>query len=187
MPPPQNGRPPSSSVVPTSNYILCLGGDDDVQLPKLLTALLAHVRLPRGWEDVTFVCLSRQAGHVSGPRLLAIEDAPPAVYSALLAGASAALCLSPGETSLPALRQALGAGLPTIAADTPAGRNVGADAALYVTPYELTETASELAVLLGDNAQRGELNDRARRMTTITTWQETARQTLALLAAPQAT
>ncbi|MDQ3022806.1 MAG: hypothetical protein M3R04_00245 [bacterium] len=165
----------------TGKYILCLGGDDDHLLPRLLSGLLAHTRLPRGWEDLTFVCLGRQAGSVHGPRLLAIEDAPQSVYASLLQGASAALCLSPGESSLPALRHALGAGLPTIAADTPALRAVAGAGALYVAPHELTETASALAVLLGDQRQRADLSAEALQRSSTTTWLAAARQVLELL------
>jgi glycosyltransferase involved in cell wall biosynthesis len=161
--------------------ILLLGGDDDVQLPKLWSGLTAHARLPRGWADATYVCLSRQAGSVSGPRLLAVEDAPAESYARFLSSASAALCLSASDSALPSLRHALACGLPVLAADTPALRAVAGDAALYVPPYELADTASALAVLLADDNLRTELGSKAQQLAGERTWQNAAQQIATLL------
>jgi hypothetical protein len=169
-------------VAPTiGRYVVLLGGDDDPQLPKMLSGLTAHARLPRGWEDTTFVCLTRQAGAVTGPRVLAIEEAPPGVYRDLLAGAQLALCLTAGDSGLAGLRHALAAGLPVIAADTPATRDIAGDSAVYVPPYELAETASVLAVLLADETQRSELAEQSTRLGQGRGWDEAAQQIAAIL------
>jgi len=167
--------------LPPARYVLLLAGEENAQLTRLLSGLLTHTRLPRGWEETTFVCLGRQAGEVSGPRLLAIEEAPAEVYQQLLSGAALALCLDSSDAALPALWQTLGAGLPVIAVDTPASRSIGGGAAIYVPPNELTETASALAVLLADDKQRSELGNKAGELAQTNTWKAAAQHVLEVL------
>jgi hypothetical protein len=171
----------SASIPVSGRYVVLLGGDEDPQLPRLLSGIAQHSRLPRGWEDTTFVCLTRQASDVTGPRLLAIEEAPHNVYRDLLAGAKLALCLGTGDSSHAGLRHALAAGLPVIAADTAAARDIAGEAAVFVPPYELAETASTLAVLLADDSQRSELGSKAVALSTAHGWEHAAEKIAALL------
>jgi glycosyltransferase involved in cell wall biosynthesis len=165
----------------SGKYVVCFAGETDVQLPRLLSGLLQHARLPRDWDYATFICLGRLAGQVRGPRLLAVEDAPAEVYWSLLHGAAAALSLSTSDSAVTSVRHAQSEGLPLIVADTPVARAVAGEAAVYVPPYELADTASALAVLLGDEPQRRELSESARRRSNKHTWPQTAGRLMELL------
>ena len=78
---------------------------------------------------------------------------------------------------LPVL-EALARGVPTIASDVPALREVAGDAALFVVPGDVAELAETLGRVLGDEALAGDLRTRGPARAAGFTWAATARATL---------
>lgn len=76
------------------------------------------------------------------------------------------------------LAEALAMGAPAVAADIPACREVGADAALYYRPGSAESLADRVSVLLGEPARAAELARVARRRGTTFRWRDNAAGTL---------
>jgi glycosyltransferase involved in cell wall biosynthesis len=103
------------------------------------------------------------------------------------AAADAAVALSEYEGfGLPAL-EAMGRGVPLVAADRPSLNEVVGDGALLVDPRSPAEIAAALTALLDDPARAAALAARGRAVASRYSWAETARRTRdVLLAAARA-
>jgi len=74
--------------------------------------------------------------------------------------------------------EAMGRGVPVVAANTSSLPEVGGDAALYVDPHPVEEMAAKVRQIAEDANLRGELVQRGRARAQQFTWQSTARRTL---------
>jgi alpha-1,3-rhamnosyl/mannosyltransferase len=174
-------RPPDG---PRAPYLLAVGTfEPRKNLPALLDALR---RLRREGRDLQLVVAGRQAftellplgdlaphvrlpGHVSDPEL-----------QALYAGAACFVLPSLHEGFGLPLAEAMAAGVPAVASDIPALREVGGETVRYADPRAPEDLARAIREALDDRegsqlrvaAARG----RARRFR----WEETARTTLAV-------
>ena len=79
--------------------------------------------------------------------------------------------------------EAMQLGCPVVVSDIPALREVCADAALYFNPRQPQEIAEKICTLMSDTALCHELRWRGRLRASLFTWDECARQTLAVLSA----
>jgi len=157
-------------------------------LPRLIEALALMVR--RGWEGKLVLAggpggdeqqvdaLVTRHGLESRVRKLGYV-APadlPAVYRRARLLVAASLWEGFGLTLL----EAMACGTPVVASDVPAHREVGADAVSYVDPCDPTSIASGLERVLTDAALARRLIEAGRARVPLFSWEETARQTVAL-------
>jgi glycosyltransferase involved in cell wall biosynthesis len=112
-----------------------------------------------------------------------LDDADDATLEQHFAAAS--IVLSPSHYEgfgLPVL-EALARGVPVVASDIRAHREVAGDAALYAPADDPEALASQIIRLLGDGELRHELGKCGARRARIFSWQETATRTLRVYAA----
>jgi len=110
-------------------------------------------------------------------RVLFLGNVPLAGLPSLYRGAEAALFLSLAETfGIPQL-EAMACGTPLVASDLPFAREVAAEAALYVSPFDATEMAAALRRVLGDEALARELRTRGLLRAREFSWDDAARKT----------
>ena len=131
-----------------------------------------------GWHYQPFFSRLRDLGlehEVILPGFLPDEDLP-AVYA--LAEVFAFPSLYEGF-GLPAL-EAMACGTPVICSNTSSLPEVAGDAALLITPTDVRSWAQALAQVTRDRAFHAELRQRGLRQAARFTWEETARQTLAI-------
>ena len=169
---------------PRAPYLLAVGTfEPRKNLPVLLDAFR---RLRRDGRDLELVV----AGHQAFTQLLPLGDLAPHVrltgvvtdeeLRALYAGATCFVMPSLHEGFGLPLAEAMAAGVPAVASDIPALREVGGEAVRYADPRDPEGFAAAIAAALDDRegsqlraaAGRG----RARRFR----WEETARATLAV-------
>jgi len=79
------------------------------------------------------------------------------------------------------LLEAMGHGVPSIAARTSSLPEIGGDAALYFDPYDSHELEAQLRRVLNDEALRAQLAERGRARATEFSWQRAGEQTLDVL------
>jgi glycosyltransferase involved in cell wall biosynthesis len=72
------------------------------------------------------------------------------------------------------MAEALGEGLPVVAADTPVNREVCADAAMYHRPFNSADLARKIRTLAADERLRSELGQRARAAAARFSWRRHA-------------
>ena len=174
-------RPPEGPYAP---YLLAVGTfEPRKNLPVLLEAFRS---LRREGRDLQLVV----AGHQAFTQLLPLGDLAPHVrltgivrdseLQALYAGAACFVMPSLHEGFGLPLAEAMAVGVPAVASDIPALREVGGEAVRYVDPRDADGFADAIRAALDDRegsqlrvaAARG----RARRFR----WDETARATLAV-------
>jgi glycosyltransferase involved in cell wall biosynthesis len=94
--------------------------------------------------------------------------------------AAATLCVFPSHYEgfgLPLL-EAMARGVPVLASDIAAHRDVAGDAAVYAAPNDQDEWARRIVELLGDEARRARMAAAGKERVRGFTWNETARRTL---------
>jgi glycosyltransferase involved in cell wall biosynthesis len=79
------------------------------------------------------------------------------------------------------LVEAMAAGLPVLAADVPINRELGADAALYFSPFDSADCAQQIGLLEADSELRSRLCTRARERAQRFSWSDHVDRLLAAL------
>jgi glycosyltransferase involved in cell wall biosynthesis len=179
--------PPGRSQLPPPptrpDYVLTVGSLDlrkgqDVLLRALASVDDANLVLvgPDGWRAGTIRALAEQlgvahrvefAGHVSDERL-----------AELYAGAAVVCVPSRAEGfGLPVL-EAMAAGVPVVASDLPATREVGGDDVAFVPADDPEALATALGNLLADEGRRAVLGASGRHRAAAHTWEAVARATI---------
>ncbi len=169
---------------PRAPYLLAVG---TFEPRKNLGALLEALRiLRRDGRDLALVVAGRQAWMQSLPvgdlaphvRLLGIV--PDEELEALYAGASCFVMPSLHEGFGLPLAEAMAAGVPAVASDIPALREVGGETVRYADPHDPESFARAIRCALddreGSQLRAAAARGRARRFR----WEDTARQTLAV-------
>jgi len=178
--------PPPDSPHPGGRFILAVGSLEprkghEVLLRAVAMAGLQDVKLvfagPTAGRAATLRSLARELG--LGERLRILGRVDDRVLSGLYRDA-ALLCLpSLGEGfGLPVL-EALGAGLPVVASDLPAIREVAGEAAVLVPPGRPDTLAGVLRRVLGDPRLAARLRELGPARASSFTWEATAEATVA--------
>jgi glycosyltransferase involved in cell wall biosynthesis len=169
---------------PRAPYLLAVGTfQPRKNLPVLLEALR---RLRREGRDLSLVVAGRQGWTDSlpvgdlAPHVRLVGLVPDAELAALYAGAACFAMASLHEGFGLPLAEAMAAGVPAVASDIPALREVGGETVRYADPHDAESFAQAIREALDDRegaqlraaAARG----RARRFR----WEDTARATLAV-------
>jgi glycosyltransferase involved in cell wall biosynthesis len=116
-------------------------------------------------------------------RVILLDYVPDAHLPGLYAGASAVVYPSWYEGfGLPVL-EALAAGVPVVAGDVPALREVGADAAMFVPPESAEAIAEAIERSLGSDQRSVEAIDRRRDQAQTYRWDDAGRRLATVLAA----
>lgn len=110
-----------------------------------------------------------------------LGDVPNLEIPALLATADVLVFPTWCESFGLPLAEGVAAGVPSVAADIPACREVGGDGALYYHPGDADSLAARVDALLSDRAAARALSARARRRGGLFDWRENARATRASL------
>jgi glycosyltransferase involved in cell wall biosynthesis len=169
---------------PRAPYLLAVGTfEPRKNLPLLLEVLR---RLRREGRDLSLVVAGRQAWTHSlpvgdlVPHVRLVGTVPDEELAALYAGATCFVMPSLHEGFGLPVAEAMAAGVPVVASDIPALRELGGETVRYADPHDAESFAEAVRRALDDRegsllraaAARG----RARRFS----WQETARATLAV-------
>ena len=172
-------------------YILFVGRTEDPR-KNLMTLVEAYgILKSQGNTSVQLVLAGRQGAgtelirqHVRElgleadvimPGIVAGEDLP-----ALLSGASVFVFASSFEGfGLPVL-EAMACGVPVITSNVSSLPEVAGDAAFMVTPRRVDELVQSLRVVLHDETLRQDMRKRGLRRAALFSWEQTARQTLAV-------
>ena len=80
----------------------------------------------------------------------------------LIGSAYALICAAYSDGSVFPILQALRCQVPVVAADTPAGREIAGDAALYVNPEDPENIADQMMMLYKDESLRTTLIEKGR-------------------------
>jgi alpha-1,3-rhamnosyl/mannosyltransferase len=174
-----------SGPAPSTPYVLYSGGLEPHKNAEL--AVDAIARAPGGtrlvmcgpWSRRRQERLRRRAvGQRAADRVEWLGFVAPGRLAALRAGALAALVPSRKEGfGFPAL-EAMAVGVPVLAADTPALREVGGDAVRYLPAGEPRAWGEAIGRLADDPAERQEMSSRGRERAAGFTWEATARLTV---------
>lgn len=176
-------------------YIFALGADD----PRKNTLRLVHAYLGllgtqgfehdliisgyANWELSEAYRAVKQAGATDRVKFLGFIAISELV--ALYRGAALFVYPSLYEGfGIPVL-EAFSAGCPVIASNVTSIPEVGGDAALYVDPLSVDEIAQAISRAVADGALRASLSRRGYAQAARFSWEQTARQTLALYGGPQ--
>ena len=131
-----------------------------------------------GWRNANVISPDDRAA--LGPRLRELGRVPDPDLQALYANASVFAFPSVHEGfGLPVL-EAMAAGVPVIASDIPAIREVAADAAVLVAPGDAGAWAEALLRVLEDPSVQADLAGSGRRRAALFSWRRTAEATLAV-------
>ena len=129
-----------------------------------------------GWQNETLISAADRAS--LGRALREIGRVPEHELQALYAGATVFAFPSLHEGfGLPVL-EAMSAGVPVVASDIPAVREVAGDAAVLVAPGDAAAWAESLAEVIGSPSRQAELAGAGRRRAASFSWASTARETL---------
>jgi glycosyltransferase involved in cell wall biosynthesis len=176
---------PPHGPVPEEPYALVVGGIEPHKNVGLALAAIAvcpsgvRLALAGPWSARRLARLRRKAvdlGVDGRVDWLGFVDAGR--LSALRAGALVALVPSRKEGFGFPVLEAMAAGLPVLASDTPALREVGGDAARYLPPDAPTAWASALAELADDPERRARHRALGLARAGAFSWERTARLTL---------
>jgi glycosyltransferase involved in cell wall biosynthesis len=174
-------RPPDG---PRAPYLLAVGTfEPRKNLPVLLDAFRA---LRRDGRDLQLVVVGRQAftqllplGELA-PHVRLTGAVPDDALHALYAGAACFVMPSLHEGFGLPLAEAMAAGVPAVASDIPALREVGGETVRYADPRDAQGLAAAIRAALddreGSQLRAAAARGRARRFR----WEETARATLAV-------
>ena len=178
--------PAPSGPAPEGRYVLFSGGLEPHKNAEL--AVDAIARAPGGIRLVMCGPWSRRrqerlrrraAGQRAGERVEWLGFVPAGRLAAARAGALAVVVPSRKEGfGLPVL-EAMAAGVPVLAADTPALREVGGDAARYLPTGDPWAWSAAIGRLADDGAARAAMAERGRARAAEFTWDRTARLTVA--------
>jgi glycosyltransferase involved in cell wall biosynthesis len=147
-----------------------------VQVVKKQTAAALVLAGYPGWQNETLISQADRAQ--LGPALREMGRVPEHVLRGLYAGATVFAFPSLHEGfGLPVL-EAMSAGIPVVASDIPAVREVAGDAAVLVAPGDTSAWAEALSEVLGSPSRQGELAGAGRRRAAEFSWARTARETL---------
>jgi glycosyltransferase involved in cell wall biosynthesis len=187
---PQAPRPEGRT--PAEPYVLFAGGLEPHKNAALLIDAMAAVRtdvrlvMAGAWSKRRLGRLQRRArkagsagridwlGHVSASHLAALRQ-------------NAAAVLVPSKKEgfgLPVL-EAMAAGTPVVASDTPALREVGAEAAVYLSPTEAQPWAAHIDEITSDPTLSARMRESGQRRSEQFSWTSTARGTRAVYDATQ--
>ncbi len=165
-------------------YILCSGSlEPHKNLPLLLDAVGRLPATPKvrlvltgAWSPRRLARLREHAGVVGAAgRVDWMGHLPPERLARVRADALAVVMPSRKEGfGLPML-EAMAAGVPVIASDIPALREVGAGAAIYVPPDDADAWAQAITAIAADAGMRADRIARGRARAEAFTWQATAR------------
>lgn len=114
-------------------------------------------------------------------QVVALPAVPREQLVALYRNALGFVQPSLAETCSFPLLEALAMGVPTAAANSTAMPEMAGEAAIYFDPLNVDEMADAMERLVWDESLRGELSRKAIAQAAKFTWEETARQTLAVL------
>jgi glycosyltransferase involved in cell wall biosynthesis len=178
--PPAEGRPPGG------RYVLYSGAIEPHKNPVLAVRAIAQapegVRLVMAgpWSRGRLARLRAEAARCGAAgRVDWLGYLSPGRLAAARAGARAVLVPSLAEGFGLPLLEALAAGVPVLASDTPVLREAGGEAATYLPPHDPGAWAAAIGRLAGDDGSRDELAERGRRQAARFSWDETARRTVA--------
>ena len=116
-----------------------------------------------------------------GKRLFWFEDASDAELDFLYSRAKGLVLASFAEGFGLPIVEGFAAGVPVLASDIPVFREVGAAAAVYAAPNDVTGWARALARIAGDDAERARLRQAGRARAAELTYDRTAAATLDVL------
>ena len=129
-----------------------------------------------GWQNEALISSADRAE--LGPALRQLGRVPEHELQALYAGATVFAFPSLHEGfGLPVL-EAMSAGVPVVASDIPAIREVAGDAAVLAPPGDVGAWAEALSEVLGSPSLQAELAGAGRRRAAAFSWARTARETL---------
>lgn len=147
-----------------------------VQVVKKGTAAVLVLAGYPGWQNQTVISAADRAQ--LGTALRELGRVPEHELQALYAAAAVFAFPSLHEGfGLPVL-EAMSAGVPVVASDIPAIREVAGDAAVLVAPGNATAWAEALSEVLGSPSRQAELTGAGRRRAASFSWARTARETL---------
>lgn len=162
------------TVEPRKNHLTALAAFDIVR-QDLPDAQLTIIGRP-GWRSEEIQRAIRAAQRQGG--VCWIEAASDDELERAFAAAAVAISPSHYEGfGLPVL-EAMARGLPVVASDIRAHREVAGDTVLYAPPGDAEALAEQIVKLLGDSELRASLAVRARERAGTFGWDETARRTL---------
>jgi glycosyltransferase involved in cell wall biosynthesis len=124
---------------------------------------------------------ARDAAGAFCEKIHILGEVPYAQIAPYYAGASLFVFPSYLETFGIPLLEAMGSGLPTVAADTPIFREVGGEAVLYADPYSSSALAKSMEQALFSPGFAGALEKLGRERARHFTWERTASKLLAVL------
>ena len=183
------GIPPAAAAegpVPDGPYVLYAGAIEPHKNAALAVRAIAAapsgVRLAMAgpWSDRRLERLRAEARRAGADgRVDWLGYLPPGRLATVRAGACAVLVPSRKEGFGFPVLEAMADGVPVLASDTPALREAGGDAALYLPPHDPAAWARAIGDLARDEAARAELGARGRLQAARFSWDETARLTVA--------
>lgn len=168
---------------PHGRYVLFAGALEPHKNAPLALEAIAHaapgVRLAMAgpWSARRAERLRRHAARVGADgRVEWLGFLSPGRLAAARAAALAVLVPSRKEGFGFPVLEGMAAGVPVLAADTPALREVGGDAAWYLPPDRPAEWARAIDELAADDRRRAELAGLGRARAAAFSWEETARR-----------
>jgi glycosyltransferase involved in cell wall biosynthesis len=186
--------PPSAAegTTPSGPYVLYAGGLEPHKNAALLIDAMARVGAgPRlvmvgAWSKRRLARLQRRARKTgSAGRIDWLGHVSAGHLSALRRDAAAALVPSLKEGfGLPVL-EAMSAGTPAVASDTPAIREVGGDAVTYLPPDDPAAWADQIEAITQDPELRQTMSDRGSLRAREFSWKTTAEATRAVYVTTQ--
>lgn len=166
-------------------YVLFVGEPEERK--GLVTLVRAMELLPPALGATTELVMVGASGHYSVPaapssvRMRNLGWVDDQTLARLYANAAALVYPSRYEGfGLPVV-EAMAAGTPVIASDTPSLREAGADAARYVTPSDARALATAIGEVLSSEVLALDLRQRGFARIKTLTWESTARQILRVL------
>ena len=177
--------PPPAGVTPDGPFVLYTGSIEPHKNPRLAIDAIARtsagIRLVMtgGWSVRRLQRLREHAAAVgAADRIDWLGHVPAARLGALRRDALACLVPSRMEGFGLPLLEALAAGTPALAADIPALRETGGDAARYLHPDDPDGWARAIEHLVNHPEERGGIADRGRARAATFTWERTAQLTI---------
>jgi len=177
--------PAPAGETPREPYVLYVNSIEPHKNPRLAIDAIARttagIRLVMtgGWSARRLRRLREHAGAVgAGGRIDWLGQVPAARLAALRRDALACLVPSRMEGFGLPLLEALAAGAPSLAADIPALRETGGDAATYLHPDDPDGWARAIEHLASHREEREGIAERGRARATEFTWERTARLTV---------
>jgi len=145
--------------------------------PQLQLVLVGSATDGEYWNEITETIQRLKLTE----QVVALPAVPREQLVALYRNALGFVQPSLAETCSFPLLEALAMGVPVAAANSTAMPEMAGEAAIYFDPLNVDEMADAMERLIWDESLRGELSRKAIEQAAKFTWEETARQTLAVL------